>query len=431
MFDQKKTLSKRDASMAIWGAVFLLFFTVSYGFFFEAEASPASLDYQGRHTALSLRVLSKEAGNFLLSHSSLPDTLATLCRIREFEGFVVDAENGDVIVVGREAGQGSFLHLDDLVVGVRSVWKPGIEPVFCSLDPRREDVLAIKQLALQADTIQSPEKGRQLIEQVKAVWGSQLIRIGGVPKDSRYAHIMIDADCHLKKACLGAQKISGLDSYLDIKVSQTKKRLMEGKEGLLSGVSFNRFWFSVQKEYPTFLEQEGIVWLEACPIILLTEKQLDSLSGALYDAEEDDPVAIAFAERFSDQFPSLAGRVAPYAALRNLYLLKSVLEALRYRQGAERAGLNLGVFLDQYACKTDRHMPNSAEGCAVSQEAFFKEDNGTKTYWYFPVNFGGVTMEMEITEQHFRKHARLKRFRSRVLDARPSPEALFWYFTIP
>jgi len=38
------------------------------------------------------------------------------------------------------------------------------------------------------------------------------------------------------------------------------------------GLSFNRFWFSVEKEFPIFTEDEGIVWVKACPIVLFTEK---------------------------------------------------------------------------------------------------------------------------------------------------------------
>ena len=111
-----------------------------------------------------------------------------------------------------------------------------------------------------------------MIQQVKAIWGSQVIRVGGVPKDSRYAHIMIDADYHMKKVSLGAQKFSGVDSYLDLKVSDAKERIAQGDDMIPPGLSFNRFWFSVEKEFPIFTEDEGIVWVKACPIVLFTEK---------------------------------------------------------------------------------------------------------------------------------------------------------------
>jgi len=313
---------------------------------------------------------------------------------------------------------------------MRSIWRGGTEAVSCSLDPRRENISAIQQANDKIGTIQSPEAGRRMIQQVKAIWGSQVIRVGGVPKDSRYAHIMIDADYHMKKVSLGAQKFSGVDSYLDLKVSDAKERIAQGDDMIPPGLSFNRFWFSVEKEFPIFTEDEGIVWVKACPIVLFTEKQIGASSGELYDVTEDDPVAIAYAKGFSDQFPRLAEQVAPYADLGNLYLLKAVLESMRFRQAAETVGLNMDVFLGQYAYKTGKPMPDSLEGCVLSQEVFLKGKDGSTTYWYFPVTFGGVNMEMEVRERSFEKDEKLKRVKSKVLQGRPAPDALFWYVTI-
>lgn len=397
----------------------------------QAEAGEGGPSYEGSHIALSLRLLSKKAADCLSSRSSLPRELATLCGITRFESLLVDDVNQDIVLVGQQIGGGSPLHLDDLVVCMRSIWRAGTEAVSCSLDPRRENILAIQQASAKIGTIQSPEAGRRMIQQVKGIWGSQVIRVGGVPRDSRYAHIMIDADYHMKKVSLGAQKLSGIDSYLDLKVSDAKERIAQGDDMVPPGLSFNRFWFSVEKEFPIFTEDEGIVWVKACPIVLFTEKQIGASSGELYDVKEDDPVAIAYAKGFSDQFPRLAEQVAPYADLRNLYLLKAVLESMRFRQAAEKVGLNMDVFLGQYACKTASPMPDSLEGCVLSQEAFLKGKDGSTNYWYFPVTFGGVNMEMGVRERSFEKDEKLKRVKSKVLQKRPSPDALFWHFTFP
>jgi hypothetical protein len=71
------------------------------------------------------------------------------------------------------------------------------------------------------------------------------------------------------------------------------------------------------------------------------------------------------------------------------------------------------------------------EGCVLTQEVFLKGKDGSTTYWYFPVTFGGVNMEMEVQESSFEKDENLKNVRSKALRMRPSPEALFWVFRIP
>jgi len=430
---QQRDHARNSFSPAGCVCVFLLIWQMCFGLFNsrEAVASDGAPSYDGTYIAMSLRVLSTKAADCLSSRASVPRDLATLCGITRFESFLVDEGSRDVILIGKPIGGGSPLHLDELVVAMRSIWRGGTEAVSCSLDPRRENVLAIQQTNSQYGKVQTPEQGNRMIQQVKSSWGPQLVRVGGVPKDSRYAHIMIDADYHMKKVSLGVLKISGVNSYLDMKVSDAKERIAQGEDKIASGMSFNRFWFSVEKEYPAFTEDEGIVWLKACPIVLFTEQQMGASSGELFDVDEDDPIAMSYAKSFSDAFPRLADQVAPYADLRNIYFLKAVLESMRFRQAAERAGLHMDVLLSQYACKTGTPMPDSMEGCVVNQEAFLKGKDGSSTYWYFPVTFGGVNMEMEVKERNFEKDDKLKRIKSKVLQRRPSPEALFWHVTLP
>lgn len=430
---RKSPQSRRQCLLAAWVGIFLFIGQTSWGPLScrKAEAAEWEANYDGTYIALSLGVLSKKAAEALSPRSFLPKELATLCGIMRFAGFVADEGNSDVLLVGQEGGVGSPLHIDDLVVTMRSIWRGGTEPVSCSLDPRREDVSAIQRASAEAGKIQTPEAGRRMIQQVRGIWGSQVTRVGGVPKDSRYAHFMIDADYHMKKVSLGVQKVSGINSYLDMKVSDAKQRIEKDDDMLPSGLSFNRFWFSVKREFPVFTEDEGIVWIKACPIDLFTEQQMGAYSGELLDIEEDDPVAMAYAEAFSDAFPRVSEQVPPYADLKNLYLLKAVLESMRFRRAAENVGLNLEVFLSQYAPKTGKPMPDSMQGCVVKHEAFFKGKDGSTPYWYFPVIFGGVNMEMELRESNFEKDKRIKRVKSKVLETRPSPHALYWRFTVP
>lgn len=430
---QQRDRAKSRYTLAVCVCIFLFIWQMAFCLSGrqEAGASDGMPSYDGTYIAMSLRVLSKKAADCLSSRSSVPRDLATLCGITKFESFVVDEGSQDVILIGKPVGGGSPLHLDELVVAMRSIWRGGTEAVSCSLDPRRENVLTIQRISEQYGKVQTPEQGKRMIQQVKGSWGSQLVRVGGVPKDSRYAHIMIDADYHMKKVSLGNLKISGVNSYLDMKLSDAKERIAQGEDKLPAGMSFNRFWFSVDKEFPAFTEDDGIVWIKACPIVLFTEQQMGASSGELFDVDEDDAVAGAYAKAFSDAFPRLADQVAPYADLRNLYFLKAVLESMRFRQAAERVGLNMDVLLSQYACKTGTPMPDSMEGCVVNQEAFLKGKDGKGTYWYFPVTFGGVNMELEVRERSFERDDKLKRVKSKVLQRRPSPEALFWHITLP
>lgn len=385
--------------------------------------------YKGKHYALSMRVLGQKSLKCLSSRSRMNSILAHLGKINLFEGFVLDSENADILLIGKKTGRGHLLHVDDLAVNLRNIWSEDAPPS-CSLDPRSEDISDIQELPSEFTDIRTQEQGRELIQRVKEVWGPQLIRIGGVPENSRHAHVMIDADYHMKKASLGLVRVAGLTSYLDKRESADKKRLLEGEDIFGQGISFNRFWFHVKNGFPTFSETEGIIWLKACPIILLTEKQSTAVSGELSDVEEDDPVAMAFSREFSDRFEQAVTKVPSYADLKNLYILKALLEAMHYTDACSDAGLDIDFFLNGYKYKMETPMPDSMPGCVSSKEVFFKGPKGKQAYWHFPAIFGGVQMAMELTDNQFMEYKDLKRIRSAVLKVRPSPESLTWVFKV-
>jgi len=384
---------------------------------------------KGNHYALSMRVLGQKSLESLSSRSRMNSQVAYLGRINSFEGFVLDAENADIILIGQKSGRGHSFHVDDLVVNMRNIWSEDAPPS-CSLDPGSEDILEIQQLPSEFTSIKTQEQGRELIQRIKEVWGPQLIRIGGVPENSRHAHVMIDADYHMKKASLGLIRVAGITSYLDKRESADKKRLLEGEDIFGRGISFNRFWFHAKGGFPTFLEAEGIIWLNACPIILLTEKQSAAVSGELSDVEEEDPVAIAFSREFSDRFEQAVTKVACYADLKNLYILKALLEAMYYLDAPSEAGFDMDFFINGYKYKMETPMPDSMPGCVSSKEVFFEGPKGKQAYWHFPAIFGGVQMVMELTDDQFKTHRNLRRIRSAVLKARPSPESLTWVFKV-
>ncbi len=385
--------------------------------------------YKGTHYALSMRVLGQKCLEALSSRSRMNSQLAHLGNIKLFEGFVLDAENADILLIGQKSGPGHLLHVDDLVVNLRNIWSESAPPS-CSLDPGPEDILEIQEIPSEFTSIRTQEEGRELIQRIEEVWGPQLIRIGGVPENSRHAHVMIDADYHMKKASLGLVRVAGIQSYLDKKALADKKRLLKGQDIFSQGISFNRFWFHVKKGCPTFLEAEGITWLETCPIILLTEKQSAAVSGELSDVEEDDPVAMAFSREFSDRFEQAVLKVPPYADLKKLYLLKALLEAMYYLDACSNTGCNIDFLMNGYKYKMETPMPDSMPGCVSSKEVFFEGPQGRQAYWHFPAIFGGVQMGMELTENQFREKKDLKRVRSAVLKARPSPGSLTWIFKV-
>src|SRR5205085_868564 len=123
------------------------------------------------------------------------------------------------------------------------------------------------------------------LNQVRDTIGPQMDVIGGVPRTSRAAHIMINADYDMK------QLSQGLISASDVLTSVLDRHILSAQSAIVSaaneetGSSMARFWFCVASNQPSFgTNLAGVIWLEQCSVAVRTERQLATASGKLVDS---------------------------------------------------------------------------------------------------------------------------------------------------
>jgi hypothetical protein len=353
----------------------------------------------------------------------------TLGGIGWLEGLVIDLDNRDVILFGPYTSKWPTLHLDDLVVNMRNIWYEKPHP-YCSLDPRPEDVIAVNQLVSTAGVITSVDQMHDFFRQFKGVWGPQSVVVGGVPRNSWHAHVMIDADYHMKKLSQGLVELPGISSLLHIMLKDAEKKVKETGQIPSLGMSMSRFWFHVGEGGPMFQESEGILCLDECSVVVLTEKQRAAVDGTLYDSGGDDPYAKTFAKELTSSFQQAATIVSEYASLENLFRLSAILRAMHFRNTADQAKLNLNYYLKDYHYQTEDTMPPSLPGLVNSREVQGQVSRDGLLYKYvlFPMTCGGVSMEMPLNESQFAttKKIRMNQLREAVIATRPNRDALSW-----
>lgn len=395
-----------------------------------AKANLFDLPDNTERLCISLRVLSERVSKALSENIRLPEEIRTLYGIGYLEGFIVDQTGRkDVILVGRKSADRPCLHLDDLIVTMREAGGMG-PPPYCSLDPHPRDVQALQTLFAGQQHLQSLQDTREFFQKLPSAIGPQQIVVGGVPRTSRYAHVMIDADYHMKKVSQGHIRLPQFMSYLDRALEESKTNLLNGRSAPTTGVNMSRFWFHVDVNCPTYQESRGIVWIEKCPVVVLTEKQMMTSSGQLYDAAENDPLAVAFAEDFSDQFTKLTQTVPVYADLENLFRLRALLLAIRHHGSFRTIGRNLHSYIPEYRYLGESPMDSALPGLANYREWTYRVTDRNMIYEYslFPIICGGVGMDMEVTAERFghADSARLFSFRTAVLERRPWENSLVW-----
>ncbi len=427
------TTRKKIGARSLWLTNFTLAFFLIAAFSCASDTpvspAPPSAVHPSKyeeHISLSLRALALEA-----QKSPMRPEVATLAGIGQLDGFVVEQDNADVILIGWRSETWPALHLDDLAVNIRNIWNDEPQP-YCSLDPRQEDVLKINRLTSEAGPMTHVGDMDRFFARLEKAQGPQTVVVGGVPKNSRHAHVMIDADYHMKKLSQGLVRVDAIPSCINLVMNAAEESIRTKGDVPALGMSMSRFWFHIGKDEPTFQqnESENIVCLDRCSVVVLTEKQRAAADGSLYDSGGDDPHAQAFARELSDHYHEAAAQVREYADLENIFRLSVLLKAMHKQNAASKAGLDLAFFLEGYACQMETPMPSSMPGLANSKKAQGTLTKGATMYEYvlFPIVCGGVSMETPITSRQFSNNnsTRLDQLYQAVIRSRPSRDALCW-----
>jgi tetratricopeptide (TPR) repeat protein len=252
----------------------------------------------------------KTSGGRLDAMDAAARTLGGISRIY---GYLIEPASGDVILIGGMVPGAPALRADDLVTGLRQVYREGIVPMV-SLDPDPTDVAA-----------------------------GQKIRLVGVPADSHFARVMVEADYEMKKIVFGASPIRAgtFRSSAELSLDQMDKG------GSIDGHS--RFWLTPVQPGPSDIQvspgnQDGLFLGR---VQLLTEA-LEMTSAGLQGTGTTDPASEETARLFSANFQAIATQRPILRALEGLndvVLLATVLRKAQVRGQVldELAGAALSV----------------------------------------------------------------------------------------
>jgi hypothetical protein len=372
---------------------------------------------------VSLKMLAVAAD----TSAAAPLAIQTCYGLNRVLGYVLDESNRDIILYGRQDPLYPAIHFADICTFVQNLWhKDRIRYVnhefpwpSCSLDPRPGSMAAVDRIMQDtaASQLESPRERDRMVSRLIEALGPQEIRIHGVRRDARVAHVMIDADYHMKRVSQGHLTLPGVTSCPRIGLDRQKRG-----EHVTSHMS--RFWFHLDRGHPTFLCAEGIVEIEDCAMVVLTESQVSADDGSLIDGGDADLDAQAFAECLSNQLRVEGVGVREYRDLSNLYRLFALLKAIQF-QGADRAvGFGLKTF--------ERWQSSAGElpSCipALANIVADVEESRTERRAYFSLVCGGVSMDAQLSQDRFiqNQDPQAGGKRNRILKSRPDVCCAFW-----
>ncbi len=226
-----------------------------------------------------------------------------------------------------------LLQLEDFLVALRAIDAARNGGFRCSIDPTPEGITRLQALLRNQRTIGQPE---QTLQAMEAALGPQMISVGGVPTDSRFARVLVAADYRMKRIGMGLEPsgVSGLPSYLSLLPPTA------------SAAAMPRFWLEPRYE-PLARDPDELAWqLVGRQIVCVTESDRFDGEHMQRGQGKADPIAVQWCQRMTEHYAELAAQQPVFAELVNCVDLAVVAALIHGRQLGHRAGLDLALLLD-------------------------------------------------------------------------------------
>ena len=412
--------------------------------------------------AVSMRVLQADLER-CQSERSCRGAILRLDGMTRIDGYVVDDDNGDVVVYGTSEPNRDALFTSDLVIAARNVWlryaerkgnallysHPGV-----SIDPRPLSQLALRKVGNEVSSVAARRNGlvetanrvrdqvqyeklsreidlldskydKTLVKWLETCRADQDVRVLGVPENSHFAWVMFDADYRMKKYADGSETIAGvpLKSMSDLSLESFRDALWGKRDRRQLRMNSTRFWF-----YPGEHAVEvgtGIAELVVSKVILLDEAQTLSRSGHSSAASFVDEDARRFSAGFSRLYEEIADQAPVYRELQNLFRVVAVMQTLSESNAVPRFERTYAYLLDRYQ-HPRTHVPKHVEGVGRVSRNDVEGPDGT-THTLRPTSCGGVKIKLGISRATFRPASpRVTLLEGRVREARPGPKIRAW-----
>lgn len=381
-------------------------------------------------TAVSLRVLQRRLAACIPS-GACPATLLELAGLTRLDGVVRGADAADWILIGASEPSRPALRTEDFAVALRATWirygerrgdtiyysSPG-----CSIDPQPDTIARLEQVSRQIDQDGDLEAWHAVCRRPQAV------RVLGIPFDTHFAKVAVEADYFAKRLVDGSVTVSvpGVTSLSDRTMDVLRREIRE-QHRTTSGIPWmNRFEFVGGEA--AYLKDEGIARLETCPVTLITEEEFLGRGGEIRGTGKAHPLAQAFARGFTENYAKIAEERPIYRELEGLF--RHVAIAAILKEAAADAGLE--YLLDTFPIPRTE-VPRTVEGLSNVKRFEHRWRNGDieHTLALRLPSCGGVQVNPAPKPVAARPSDGLREVRAAILAARPSPEDLAWTLASP
>ncbi len=291
------------------------------------------LTAQTESRRVSLRQLDAQLAEIAKAGGEVPAELKYLAGLTRIDYLVVDRETRDIALVGPAEGfapdlQGRMrgvtsgrpvLNLEDLLVAWRTTHSD-ISSVSCSIDPTPEGLAAFKAYTSQPLAASANFSAGKMFDTMASKLGRQVISVNGVPKDTHFAVVLVEADLRMKRIALGKDPsgVRGVTSHLS---------LMR-----LGDAASSRWWFVPLYDPIEANADRTLFHLSGQRLQLLGQDEYTTTQGQRTSAPSNKYGTTKFVQQFTDHIPELAVAHPVFAELQNLFDWMVICTLIRRQQ---------------------------------------------------------------------------------------------------
>ncbi|SMP69407.1 Protein of unknown function [Neorhodopirellula lusitana] len=222
------------------------------------------------------------------------------------EGYVADPTNR---FVGMKSGRPTLL-LEDLVTALRA-YSPGAPPtrvISVSIDPTPEGLARMQQYLSAVGGRANRGDTLRLVQGLKQNLGLQTVTIKGIPADTHFARVLVEADYRMKLIGIGLEQLPvPVRSY----VSRTSPQAV-------SANALERWFFQPNYDGVSVSDDHLAMRIDERGVQLVGQGERVLGGGKRVQAGRGNRASQAFTQEFTDKYPMIASKVRVYAELQQL-----------------------------------------------------------------------------------------------------------------
>jgi hypothetical protein len=278
---------------------------------------------------ISLTRLERVMKDRLAKGQGVDDVMKNLAGLTRLQYVFCYPESGDIVLAGPAEAWAEapscrmlainsgkpVLQLNDLITALRA-FPAGADNkkpfIYCSIDPTEEGLSRLHQFLNQlggriGNPAQNPGQEQFIVEGLREKLGMQVITVGGIPSNTHFAQVMVEADYRMKLIGIG----------LEVPPVRLQSYVERARPSQVASNALQRWYFVPNYQCVKVSGDSMAMELVGEGVKLVGEDEAVSSDGKRHKAARGNSASDAFVKAFTKIYPKLAEKAPVYAQLRN------------------------------------------------------------------------------------------------------------------